>query len=84
MTLDDITTFGIDPALALLPAPMDSPAARVMLLAICGQETGWTERVQHLAGGMRGPAHGLLPVSARCATCAHAWAFSATRAKCGV
>ena len=45
----------IVPALGLLPANMDSPESRVMLLAIGGQESGYRTRVQE--GG--GPAHGL-------------------------
>jgi hypothetical protein len=60
MNLEDITVTGINPALALLPPSMDSPAARVMLLTICGQEADCRHRVQVIAGGARGPAHGLL------------------------
>lgn len=44
----------IVPALALLPAHMDTPQARVMLLAIGGQESGFSTRQQ-----VGGPAHGL-------------------------
>jgi len=44
----------IEPALALLPEKMNSPAARVLMLAICGQEANWLHRVQ-----IGGPAHGL-------------------------
>lgn len=44
----------IVPALALLPAHMDTPEARVMLVAIGAQESGYRTRQQ--AGG---PAHGL-------------------------
>lgn len=44
----------IVPALELLPAQMDSPQARVMLLAIGGQESGYRTRQQQ-----GGPAHGL-------------------------
>jgi hypothetical protein len=43
----------VQPGLALLPAEMDSLPARVLLLAIAGQESGWVQRMQ--AGG---PAHG--------------------------
>lgn len=56
--LDTITRQAINPALALLPAKMDTPEARVMLLAIGQQESGFMARVQKLAGGGRGPAHG--------------------------
>lgn len=44
----------IVPALALLPAQMDTPEARVMLVAIGGQESGYRTRQQ-----VGGPAHGL-------------------------
>lgn len=44
----------IVPAFALLPAQMDTPQARVMLLAIGGQESGYRTRQQD-----NGPAHGL-------------------------
>lgn len=46
MTLFEITRDGIDPALALLPAKMDSAAARVMLLAIGLQESRFVYRRQ--------------------------------------
>lgn len=49
----------IEPALKLLPANMDTPAARVMLLAIGLQESGLTARAQIVNGGARGPARGL-------------------------
>lgn len=49
----------INPALALLPAAMDSAPARVMLLAIGLQESRLTARCQIIAGGGRGPARGL-------------------------
>lgn len=42
------------PGLALLPARMDSPEARVLVTAICLQESGLAHRVQ-----VGGPAHGL-------------------------
>lgn len=54
MTLDEVIAAAIDPALALLPAQMDSPDARVLLLAIGLQESGFQTR-QQLGGG---PAHG--------------------------
>ena len=44
----------IVPALATLPEQMDSPEARLMLLAIALQESGLEERQQ-----IGGPAHGL-------------------------
>lgn len=44
----------IVPALALLPAHMDTPEARVMLLAIGGQESSYRTRKQ-----VGGPARGL-------------------------
>lgn len=48
----------INEAMALLPAPMDSPAARVMLLAIGLQESRFEHRYQVLDGGGKGPARG--------------------------
>jgi hypothetical protein len=45
----------IVPGLTLLPAELDTPVARVQLLAIAGQESGLRTRQQD--GG--GPAHGL-------------------------
>ena len=44
----------IVPSLALLPAHMDTPEARVMLVAIGGQESGYRTRQQN-----GGPARGL-------------------------
>jgi hypothetical protein len=44
----------IVPALALLPARMDTPQARLLMLAICGQEAAFKARRQ-----TRGPARGL-------------------------
>ncbi|MFK2876912.1 hypothetical protein [Rhodanobacter hydrolyticus] len=44
----------IVPALALLPAQMDTPPARVLLVAFGAQETGYRTRQQQ-----GGPAHGL-------------------------
>jgi hypothetical protein len=46
--------LAIEPALALLPAVMDSLRARVQLLAMAGQESGLKYRRQ-----IRGPARGL-------------------------
>lgn len=58
--LDSITKSAIDPALALLPAQMDSPEARVMLLAIGLQESRFMYRFQKLVGRPyeKGPARG--------------------------
>ena len=60
MTLDEITTKAINPALHLLPPAMDSVKARVALLAIGLQESGFRFRFQKIAGRpyMKGPAHG--------------------------
>lgn len=52
--LDKIRASAIAPALALLPARMNSPAAEVMLLAIGLQESRLTHRRQ-----IGGPARGL-------------------------
>lgn len=54
MDLNIITQTAISPALALLPANMDSVAARVMLLAIGLQESRFLHRRQ-----IGGPARGL-------------------------
>lgn len=53
MTLDTIVSDAITPALALLPAGMDTPGARVMLLAIGLQESRFVHRRQ-----IGGPARG--------------------------
>ena len=53
MTLSEIIKTGIDPALALLPAKMDTSAVRVMLLAIGLQESRFIHRRQ-----IGGPARG--------------------------
>ncbi|MFF7398903.1 hypothetical protein ACFZAI_20795 [Achromobacter sp. NPDC008082] len=53
MNLSAIIKTGIEPALALLSANMDSPAARVMLLAIGLQESRFVHRRQ-----IGGPARG--------------------------
>lgn len=55
MTLTEIIKTGIDPALALLPAKMDTPPARVMLLAIGLQESRFEHRRQ-LVGNPPRPA----------------------------
>ena len=57
--LADITLFAIDPALALLPAKMDTPQARCLMLAIGLQESRLTARAQIVNGGGKGPARGL-------------------------
>lgn len=44
------------PAMALLPAGMDTPAARRTLMTICLQESGLTERRQRGDGPARGLA----------------------------
>ena len=46
MTLDQVIATAINPALALLPAKMDTPAARVMLLATGLQESRFEHRRQ--------------------------------------
>lgn len=44
----------LEPALAILPAAMDTPQARVMVLAICLQESGLIHRRQMGNGPARG------------------------------
>jgi hypothetical protein len=58
--LESITHDAINPALALLPPHMDSPEARVMLLAIGLQESRFMFRFQKLVGKpyQKGPARG--------------------------
>lgn len=46
MTPSDLITLAIAPALSLLPARMDTRAARAMLVAIAVQESGLRHRVQ--------------------------------------
>lgn len=53
MTLNEIRTQAIAPALAMLPARMSSPPAEVMLLAIGLQESRFAHRRQ-----VGGPARG--------------------------
>lgn len=55
MSVDEITRLAISPALQILPAAMDSPEARVMLLAIGMQES----RLEHRRQLGNGPARGL-------------------------
>lgn len=59
MTIPVAVLQAIDTALALLPPQLDTPAARVMLLAIGLQESRLTARAQILNGGGKGPARGL-------------------------
>ncbi|MEK6418416.1 MAG: hypothetical protein V4801_02350 [Burkholderia gladioli] len=54
MTLDDINEGPISAALAILPNAMDSAPARVMLLSIGQQESGFAARVQMGGGPARG------------------------------
>ena len=42
----EVIRVSIDPGLALLPSAMDTPAARVLMLAICGQEADFHHRWQ--------------------------------------
>ncbi|WP_312538257.1 hypothetical protein [Achromobacter mucicolens] len=58
MTLSEIIAAGIDPALALLPARMDTAEARIMLLAIGLQESRFEHRRQLVGNPPRptGPA----------------------------
>lgn len=57
--LDTIEHRAIGPALARLPAKMDTPAARVMLLAIGLQESRFMYRAQKTANPyVKGPARG--------------------------
>lgn len=53
MTLSDVISTAIAPGLVLLPAEMDTPEARVMLLSIGLQESRFTARQQ-----VGGPARG--------------------------
>jgi hypothetical protein len=48
----------IAPALAILGQP-ETPELLVLMLAICGQESGFKARAQVLNGGGKGPARGL-------------------------
>lgn len=58
MTLSEIVVSGINPALALLPANMDTSEARIMLLAIGLQESRFEHRRQLIGNPPRptGPA----------------------------
>lgn len=54
MTIDQVIATAINPALALLPARMDSPQARVLMLAIGLQESRFEHRRQLGNGPARG------------------------------
>ncbi len=58
--LESIGRTAINPALAMLPPAMDTPEARVMLLAIGLQESRFMYRFQKVAGHpyIKGPARG--------------------------
>lgn len=58
--LESIVHSAIDPALRILPTRMDSPPARIMLLAIGLQESRFMYRYQKVAGKpyVKGPAKG--------------------------
>lgn len=86
MTLSEIIAAGINPAVALLPASMDTPEARIMLLAIGLQESRFEHRRQLVGNPPRpvGPAksfwqaeqgggmvHGVRLHVATCAAAAH-------------
>lgn len=58
MKPDEVLTRIVGPALAMLPMGMDTPKARVMLLAIGLQESKFEHRAQVLNGGGKGPARG--------------------------
>ncbi|WP_280191982.1 hypothetical protein [Delftia sp. PS-11] len=60
MALGSIIETAINPALALLPAAMDTPEARVMLLTIGLQESRFVHRYQLVKArpGAKGPARG--------------------------
>lgn len=60
ISVHDFDARIVTPALALLPAAMDSPEARVLLAAIALQESNLGSRWQVLDGGGKGPARGLL------------------------
>lgn len=53
-----VNTFVLPAALALLPAKMDTPEARAMLLAIGLQESKFIDRFQVIDSGAKGPARG--------------------------
>lgn len=61
----DFNSLILADAFSLLPARMDTPEARVMLLAIALQESRLRHRWQVLSGGRKGPARGLLQFERR-------------------
>lgn len=54
MTLSDVISTAVAPALAILPQQMDTPEARVMLLTMGLQESRFTWRQQMGGGPARG------------------------------
>jgi hypothetical protein len=54
MTPARFIEIGLEPALEMLPAKMDSPEARAMVLAICLQESRFKHRRQMEGGPARG------------------------------
>lgn len=58
LRLLNILDTAIIPALSLLPRHLDTPKARVLLLAIGLQESRFQHRVQIIDGGGKGPARG--------------------------
>lgn len=61
ITPADALAHIVVPALKMLPAQMDTDRARVLLLAIAGQESNLAHRFQVVAGrpGVKGPARSL-------------------------
>ncbi|NDZ12032.1 hypothetical protein C7T35_15500 [Variovorax sp. WS11] len=59
MNLDQVIVQILNPGLAQLPLAMDTPKARVLMLAIGLQESEFEHRAQVLNGGGKGPARGL-------------------------
>lgn len=58
LRLANIVESAIDPAMSLMAKNLDTPAARVMLLAIGLQESRFEHRYQIVNGGGKGPARG--------------------------
>jgi len=58
MPLAEVIAKIINPGLAMLPLAMDSPRARLLLIAIGRQESKFKDRAQVLNGGGKGPARG--------------------------
>lgn len=50
MTPANFRILAIEPGLTLLPPEMNSNEAKVILMAIAGQESSWTYRTQDLVG----------------------------------